>query len=109
MPLPPVCSIVNVYSTTLPARSVTVMFVVEPTRVADALVSAGAAGALSVGLPAGTAPAGACGPISGARSAADESDSRARRGAVENDEAPSPGPRAANAKRDAPREAHTPA
>src|SRR3954447_19749330 len=44
VPLPPGCSIVNVYSTTLPARSVTVMLVVEPTRVADALVSAGGGG-----------------------------------------------------------------
>src|SRR3954468_14547531 len=68
MPLPPVCSIVNVYSTTLPARSLTVRFVVDPTRVADALVSAGGGGALSVGSPAGTVPAGARGPISGARS-----------------------------------------
>ena len=54
MPLPPVCSIVNVYSTMLPVLSVTVMFVVEPTRVADALVSDGDVAGLSRGSPAGT-------------------------------------------------------
>src|SRR3954463_4439380 len=82
MPLPPVCSIVKVYSTTLPALSGTVMFVVEPTRVADALVSAGAGGALSVGSPAGTAPAGGRAPRRGARPAAGGGQSRARDGPV---------------------------
>ena len=65
MPLPPVCSIVNVYSTTLPCLSVIVMFVVEPTRstrTAPRLVAPG-------GVPARRRPAGFARPLADQRGA----------------------------------------